>query len=162
MTRAKRERKSVWTPALERALVQAWAGGADSPAIGALLGVTGAAVRGKRRRLGLPARSAAALAVLYRERGLALGGRIPFQPPRPDLVAAVINAPPLRGSTPRPLMLRLERECAWPVSWHGEAWSCCLPTERGSAYCHGHRAILRGEAYPPADPQNVVLFEPNA
>jgi hypothetical protein len=134
-------------------LASAWASGAASAEIGQLVGVSASAVRGKRMRLGLPARSPLAVAIGNHERGLALSwAPVPSRalPPPP---------PPLAGSTPRPWLQRGPRECAWPVTAvSGETLSCCLPVEPGGPYCLGHQTILRGEPWPPVDPGNVTMF----
>jgi len=148
---------AVWTNEKIATLAEQWRLGAPASDIAALIGFSSSAVRGKRKRLGLPSRSPLALSAVFLERGTALVGHR-----RPDKPCGFAPAP-LAGSTPRPWIQRGPRECAWPVAGQfGETWSCCLPAEPGEAYCLGHLALKRGEPWPPVDPGNVVLFRPSA
>jgi hypothetical protein len=95
----------------------------------------------------------AQVALSNRERGLAVCPRssaAPLGVADPDRMAA------LSGSTPRPWPQRMIGECAFPVSGFGaQTWSCCLPVEVGRPYCFGHLAILRGDAWPPVECENL-------
>jgi hypothetical protein len=144
----------VWTAAQTGLLVQAWTEGHASRDIGQMVGMSAAAVRCKRRRMGLPARSEASQDVIGHVCGVALVGHRVLA--RPDYDN---RADPLPGSMPRPWLLRERGECAWPVRGFGdETLSCCLPVEPGRGYCPGHVAAMRREPWPPEDPGNVLLF----
>jgi hypothetical protein len=146
----------TWTAEQTRLMAHAWRGGESAARIGALVGMTAAAVRGKRLRLGLPPRSPVSIAEAFRERGASLVGLGREPPPgRPEAVSA-----PLYGSTPRPWVQRMDGECCWPVAgWGDETLSCCLPVDGRSAYCTGHLALLRREPWPPIDPERIRLLE---
>jgi hypothetical protein len=149
---------AVWSDEKAAILAVEWGRGAASTAIAALVGgVTAAAVRRKRSRLGLPSRSPDALQATFYGDGMSvLGAPVPARPEPPAPL-------PLRGSTPRPWTQRADDECAWPVAGRGgETLSCCLPAEHGEAYCLGHLALLHGKPWPPVDPGNVVLFRGKA
>jgi hypothetical protein len=146
---------AVWSPAQEAVLTAEWALGTASAEIARKVGLTAGAVRRKRIRLGLPARSVEALAAVYAERGAALAA---LRAPLPASLAPP-TLPTLAGSTPRPWVLRMDGECACPVAgFGGELMSCCLPCEGRSSYCLGHRELMHGRPWPPVDPGNVVLF----
>ena len=148
----------VWTGEQTGLLTQAWTAGHASREIASMVGMTPSAVRCKRRRLGLPARSEASQEATERERGAALAG--PKGEPNPDQAPP---PPPLPGSMPRPWTQRMARECAWPVLGFGdETLSCCLPVDGRAPYCCGHMALLRREPWPPEDPGNVFLFRRRA
>jgi hypothetical protein len=148
----------VWTVEQTGLLAQAWRAGQASREIGTMVGMSASAVRCKRRRLGLPARSDVSQEATERQRGAALvGSKVGPNPNRSEA------APPLNGSMPRPWTQREARECAWPVLGFGdETLSCCLPVELHKPYCAGHMALLRREPWPPVDPGNVVLFRRRA
>jgi hypothetical protein len=142
-----------WTARKVRQLTDGWGQGLDAPELARILGTSRAAVRSKRMRLGLPSRTDAQVALSNRERGLAVCPRssaAPLGVADPDRMAA------LSGSTPRPWPQRMIGECAFPVSGFGaQTWSCCLPVEVGRPYCFGHLAILRGDAWPPVECENL-------
>jgi hypothetical protein len=151
----------TWTPDRTADLERLWADGLAGGAIAKRLGVTRGMVAGKRHSLGLPPRSEAqqrAAMVANGRRTAALMGHV-GRLVTPVSVACAANLAaletmraPLAGSTPRPWEQRAWDECAFPVEGFGrETMSCCLPREEGSAYCFGHRAILRGSPWPPSE-----------
>jgi hypothetical protein len=148
----------IWTVDAIATLRDGWRKGLDAPELARLLGTSRAAVRSKRMRLGLPSRSDAVIALSNRERGLAVSSHSQA-PPRG--IANVLRMAPLSGSTPRPWAQRMLRECAFPVAGFGVGTlSCCLPVRKpGGAYCDGHVAILRGEPWPPVEPEDLQRTE---
>jgi hypothetical protein len=141
---------ATWNPDQVGMLVRAWASGQPAVDIARLVGMTAAAVRGKRLRLGLPRRVQTPLSEEFRDKGAAGVAPKAYQPPIPA---------PLAGSMPRPWSQREADECCWPVLGFGEeTLSCCLPVEGRTRYCAGHLAMLRREPWPAVDPGNVVLF----
>jgi hypothetical protein len=138
----------IWTVEQTGLLAQAWGAGHASREIASMVGMSASAVRCKRRRLGLPARSEVSQEATEHARGVALAG--PKVPDNPSYTATC--APPLAGSMPRPWTQRMARECAWPVLGFGdETLSCCLPVEGRGPYCAGHMALMRREPWPPTE-----------
>jgi hypothetical protein len=144
----------IWTDAQVLILEREWAKGADAPAIAVMVGLSRSAVRSKRMRLGLPARSGVIVAMSNSERGRAVSRRSKA-PPKGS--ANLVKLGPLRGSTPRPWSMREFGECAFPVLGYGAGTlSCCLPVlQVGAAYCTGHLAILRGDPWPPEEVEGL-------
>ena len=160
-------RKCVrWSAAKVARLTELWKRGDTAGEIARAMGITRGMVSGKRHSLGLPARSQevqiAAMQANGRRTAMICGhlGRLEAAPPpAPERAAAlVMRMQPLAGSNPAPWELRRPGECAFPVMGYGAGTlSCCQPVEPGSPYCHGHREIIAGRPWPPADPAPEVV-----
>lgn len=62
--------------------------------------------------------------------------------------------------SPRPWLSRRPGECAFPVD--GEGWavrSCGNPCAQASAYCRGHRRVLKGPRAPSFEELEAELRE---
>ena len=152
----------TWSHEQDLVLADGWRDGKSAGEIAKAIGpeMSRAAVAKRRKRMGLPARTGAALDAAQAHQGKACGTGLRAtvrSPGRPLGAAMAARLGPLVGSTPRPWVQRAYGECCFPVGGGGaDTLSCCLPVVRTGLYCLGHAEILKGHPWPPEEVRHAV------
>ena len=119
-----------------------WREGKSAQQIAQYFGMTRNAVCGRLWRMGVKREGAASLGI--RTRAAPKPQRVEkfkvVKPPKPPRVEAVVVAPAVIDiMAARPFLSRTMRECSWILD---DGNACCNPSDGGTSYCAGHRAIV--------------------
>jgi hypothetical protein len=119
-----------------------WREGKSAQQIAQYFGMTRNAVCGRLWRMGVKREGAASLGI--RTRAAPKPQRVKkfkvVKPTKPPRVEAVVAAPVVIDiMAARPFLSRTMRECSWILD---DGNACCNPSDGGTSYCAGHRAIV--------------------
>jgi GcrA cell cycle regulator len=137
-----------WNEGIARDL---WREGKSATEIAMYFGMTRNAVCGRLWRMGLKREGAASYGI--RQRATPKPPRAKkfkaVKPPMPPRVEAVVVVPVVVDiMAARPFLSRTMRECSWILD---DGNACCNPSDGGTSYCAGHRAIVYRPTGKPKD-----------